>query len=154
MTFEAPTSTISSLRKNGSVPYFQDDYATIELDSTIPCIRMELNGVPRSSDHYQYVQLKRLELVMQEIGNYPNLNLLTDSSNAGPVLDEDVEHFRRNILPEIEKAGVENLAIVLPKSKYTILTVREMTEHTHSITVRYFETIHEAKTWLKNLPLE
>jgi hypothetical protein len=153
MTFEAPTSTISTLHKKEAAAYFQDDYATITLDESIPCIRTELNGVPRSSEHYQYVQLKRLELVLQEIGKYPKLHLLTDSSNAGPVLDEDVEHFRRNILPEIEKAGVQNLAIVLPKSKYTILTIREMTEHTHSITVRYFETIQEAKIWLKKMTL-
>jgi hypothetical protein len=152
MTFEAPIKTIDSLQSKTEA-YFHDDYATITLDESIPCIRMELNGVPRSSDHYQFVQLKRLELVHQEIGNFPLLHLLTDSSNAGPVLDEDVEHFRRNILPEIEKLGVQNLAIVLPKSKYTILTIREMTEHTHSINVRYFETIQEAKIWLKKMTL-
>jgi hypothetical protein len=152
MTFEAPTSTISSLHKDATA-YFHDDYATIALDESIPCIRVDLNGVPRTSEHYQYIQSKRLELIEKEIGNFPKLHLLTDSSNAGPVLDEDVDHFRKNVLPEIEKLGVENLAIVVPKSKYTILTIKDMTEHTHSINVRYFETIQEAKIWLKKLTL-
>jgi|SRR5690349_20370052 len=153
MTFEAPTSTITSLHKMKAV-YFQDEYATIGLDDSIPCIGMELNGVPKTSEHYRFVQTKRLELISREIKNYPKLHLLTDSSNAGPVLDEDVEHFRRDVLPEIERLGIRHLAIVLPKSKYTILAIKEMTEHTHTINVRYFETIQEAKIWLKKMTIE
>ena len=77
--------------------FYQDEYATIELDDSIPCIRLTLNGVPRYSEHYNFVQKKRLELMYQEIKNYPKLHMLTDSRTAGPVLDEDVLHFRMHI---------------------------------------------------------
>ena len=152
MSFVETTPTITSLQSMIK-PFFKDDYATIELDDSIPCIRLELNGVPRSSEHYRLVQSKRLELMTREIKNYPKLHMLTDSRNAGPVLDEDVEHFKSHVLQELEKAGVRYLAIVIPRSKFTILTIKEMTENTRVLTVRYFESLREAKLWLRKMTL-
>src|SRR5687767_10315564 len=102
MSFVETSPTITRLQSMIK-PFFKDDFATVELDDSIPCIRLELNGVPRSSEHYHLVQSKRLELMRREIKNYPKLHMLTDSRNAGPVLDEDVEHFKKNVLPEMDK---------------------------------------------------
>ncbi|RAW02825.1 SpoIIAA family protein [Pseudochryseolinea flava] len=134
-------------------PFYQDEYATIELDDSIPCIRLTLNGLPRYSEHYEMVQQKRLELMRQEIKNYPKLHMLTDSSTAGPVLDEDVLHFKTKVMPEMEKAGVRYLAIVMPTSKFTQLTIREMTEDVRQISVRYFDSMREARAWLRKMTL-
>ncbi len=132
-------------------PFFKDDYATIELDDTVPCITLTLSGVPRYSEHYQEVQERRIALLKREIKNYPKLHMLTDSRMAGPVLDEDVTHFRECVLPEMERTGVRNLAIVMPKSKFTTLTIREMTENTRVMVVRYFDSMREARGWLKKM---
>jgi hypothetical protein len=133
--------------------FYQDEYATIELDDSIPCVKLTLNGVPRYSEHYEFVQKKRLELIRQEIRNYPKLHMLTDSRTAGPVLDEDVNHFKSRVLPEMERAGVRYLAIVMPKSKYTQLTIRDMTQEVQVMTIRYFESMREARHWLKRMTL-
>ena len=132
-------------------PFFKDEYATIELDESIPCVKLTLNGIPRYSEHYQFVQTKRLELMREQIRNYPKLHMLTDSRTAGPVLDEDVEHFKSNVMPEMEKAGVRYLAIVMPKSKFTQLTIKEMTEHTQVIKVQCFDSMREARHWLRKM---
>ena len=132
-------------------PFYKDEYATIELDEATPCIHLTLNGIPRYSEHYQYVQQKRLELIHREINNYPQLHMLTDSSLAGPVLDEDVDYFKRNILPAMENAGIRFLAIVVPQNKFTQLTIKEMTEQAKLMTIRYFEGLQEAKLWLKKI---
>lgn len=132
-------------------PFFKDEYATVELDDTIPCVKLTLNGIPRYSEHYQFVQTKRLQLMHEQIRNYPKLHMLTDSRTAGPVLDEDVEHFKSKVIPEMEKAGVRYLAIVMPKSKFTQLTIKEMTEHTQVIKVQYFESMREARHWLRKM---
>jgi hypothetical protein len=132
-------------------PFFKDEYATIELDESIPCVKLTLNGIPRYSEHYQFVQTKRLELMHEQIRSYPKLHMLTDSRTAGPVLDEDVEHFKSNVMPDMEKAGVRYLAIVMPKSKFTQLTIKEMTEHTRVIKVQYFESMREARHWLRKM---
>jgi len=134
-------------------PFFKDEYATIELDESIPCIKLTLNGLPRYSEHYHFVQAKRLELMHDQIKNYPKLHMLTDSRTAGPVLDEDVAHFKTNVMPEMEKAGVRYLAIVMPKNKFTQLTIKEMTDDTEIMKVQYFESVREARHWLRKMTL-
>jgi hypothetical protein len=131
--------------------FYQDEYATIELDDSIPCIRLTLNGVPRYSEHYNFVQKKRLELMYQEIKNYPKLHMLTDSRTAGPVLDEDVLHFRMHIMPAMENAGIRCLALVMPSSKFTQLTIRDMTAGARIMTVQYFDSMREARHWLRKM---
>jgi hypothetical protein len=150
MSFVESTEALSSLQ-NMIKPFFKDEYATIELDDSIPCVKLTLNGVPRYSEHYNLVQSKRIELVNREIGNYQRLHLLTDSRTAGPVLDEDVEHFKTHVLPAMERAGVRYLAIVMPSSKFTQLTIKEMTQHAQVMTIRYFESMREARLWLRKI---
>lgn len=132
-------------------PFFEDDYAVIEFDETIPCIKVTLRGVPKSSEHYQLVQAKRLELMAAQIGNYPKLHMLTDSSTAGPVLDEDIGYFKDEVMPAMEKAGIRYLAIVVPTNKFTQLTIREMTQDADVMKVRYFDSLRDAKQWLRRM---
>jgi hypothetical protein len=139
--------------KNLSKPFFKDDYATIELDDSVPCIRVTFDGVPRSSEHYQQVQIKRIELMKREIRNFPKLHMLTDSRTASPVLDEDVEFFKKNVLPEMERTGIRFLAIVMPKSKFTQLTIKDMTSEVKTMSIRYFHTMRDARHWLRKMTL-
>jgi hypothetical protein len=150
MSFAEFASTLSSSECMVK-PFYQDEYATIELDDSIPCVRLTLDGVPRYSEHYNFVQKKRLELMHQEIRNYPKLHMLTDSRTAGPVLDEDVHYFKTNVMPAMERAGVRYLAIVMPASKFTRMTIREMTEDPRLMTVQYFDSMREARHWLRKM---
>jgi hypothetical protein len=132
-------------------PFYKDEYATIELDDSIPCIKLTLEGLPRYSEHYQYVQAKRLELMRSEVKNYPKLHMLTDSRSAGPVLDEDVVYFKNHVMAEMERSGIRFLAIVLPSNKFTQLTIKEMTEDAELMQVRGFESVREARLWLRKM---
>lgn len=134
-------------------PYFEDEYAVVELDETIPCVKLTLNGIPRYSEHYQLVQEKRLELIRSEVGNYPRLHMLTDSRTAGPVLDEDVNYFKTHVMPAMETAGIRYLAIVLPVNKFTQLTIKEMTTGAEIMKVRYFDSMREARAWLRKMTI-
>src|SRR5688572_18449121 len=141
--------------KSASVikPFYKDEYATLELDDSIPCIRLTLEGIPRYSEHYQFVQQKRLELIRQEVGNYPKLHMLTDSRTAGPVLDEDVQYFKEHIMPAMEKIGIRYLAVVMPNSKFTRLSIAEMERARQSMEVRNFESMREARSWLRKMTM-
>jgi hypothetical protein len=143
-------SALQSLERV-SKTHFKDEYATIELDDSIPCIKLTLDGVPKSSEHYVLVQAKRLELMNQEIRNYPKLHMLTDSRTAGPVLDEDVEHFKNQVMPAMENAGIRCLAIVMPKGRFTQLTIKDMTDITRVMSVKYFGSVREARHWLRKM---
>lgn len=129
--------------------FYSDDYATIELDDAVPCVRLTLRGVPHSSEHYQLVQTKRLELMREVMPRFRKLHMLTDSLAAGPVLNEDVSYFKTEVLPTMEEAGIRCLAIVLPRSRFTMLTIQEMTENARKIVVRYFDNLAEARNWLQ-----
>src|SRR5688572_23137708 len=146
-TLNSPVFKHESIAK----PFFKDEYATVELDDSIPCIKLTLEGIPRYSEHYQFVQQKRLELIKQEIGNYPKLHMLTDSRMAGPVLDEDINYFKTQVMPEMEKIGIRYLAVVMPSSKFTRLSIKEMEEGAAVMKVRNFESIREARSWLRKM---
>jgi hypothetical protein len=130
--------------------YYQDEYATLELDESVPCVKLKLDGMPRFSEHYQLVQTKRLELMREGMKRHKLLHMLTDSRTAGPVLEEDVQYFKDKILAEMEKAGVRYLAIVMPTNVFTRMTIQDMTSNLNLITVRYFESIREAREWLRS----
>ncbi len=132
-------------------PFYKDEYATLELDDSIPCIKLTLNGIPRYSEHYQFVQQKRLELIRQEMGNYPKLHMLTDSRAAGPVLDEDIHYFKNQVLPQMEKIGIRYLAVVMPSNKFTLLSIIEMEEGAATMKVRNFDSVREARSWLRKM---
>jgi hypothetical protein len=130
--------------------YYQDEYATIELDESVPCVKVKMDGMPKSSEHYQFIQTKRLELMHDAAKRHKLLHMLTDSRTAGPVLEEDVKYFREKVLFEMEKAGVRFLAVVMPSNVFTRMTIQDMTSNTNLITVRYFESVREAREWLRS----
>lgn len=130
--------------------FYRDDYALIELDEDIPCVKLTITGVPRFSEHYQLVQIKRLELMHRELKNFERLHMLTDSRLAGPVLDEDVNFFKESVLPQMEEAGIRFLAVVQPTGKFTRHTIREMIANARSIEVCTFDDMREARHWLRS----
>jgi hypothetical protein len=119
--------------------FYKDEYATIELDDEVPCVKLTIQGVPRFSEHYQLVQVKRLELMHREISNFEILHMLTDSRAAGPVLNEDVDFFKLNILPEMERVGIRYLAVVM-----------EMVADANTTEVRTFDDMRQARAWLRS----
>jgi hypothetical protein len=130
--------------------FYEDQYAMVSFVESIPCIKVKLSGVPHSSEHYQFVNLKLLEVIQSEVENYCRLHLLTDSTKAGVVLEEDLEYYKMNIIPEIERAGIRYHAIVLPESLFGRLFVQQASFSTKKLKVEYFNTISGASKWLKN----
>ena len=130
--------------------FYQDEYATLELDESVPCVKLKLDGMPRFSEHYQLIQSKRLELMRDAMKRHKLVHMLTDSRSAGPVLEDDVQYFRERVLPEMEAAGVRYLAIVMPSNVFTRMTIQDMTSTADKATVRYFESIREAREWLRS----
>lgn len=130
--------------------FYEDQYATLSFEDAIPCVKLKLNGVPQSSDHYQFVHHKLLDSVHTGFENYVRLHLLTDNSKAGLVLDEDIQYYQTAILPALEKAGIRFHAIVLPGS----LLVRQVTHQTmlstKKLKVACFDSIRGAHAWLKH----
>jgi hypothetical protein len=144
------------LQNNGYVAdmvqrrFFEDQYAEVTLHESIPCVKIKLDGVPKTSEHYQLVYRKLVESVEVTTKQYYRMHLLTDSTNAGFVLDEDIHFYQHYVLPAIERAGLRYHAIVLPKSYLGRLFVNQHAMKTNKLQIKYFDSVRSACSWLRN----
>ena len=128
---------------------YEDQYVTLSVIESVPCIKVKLFGVPKDSDHYQLVQAKVLETIRNEISNFCRLHLLTDTSEGGLVLDEDIMYYKKNVIPRLEEAGIRYHAIVLPQ-KFFARWIRNQTALSdRKLNVQYFYNLLDARRWLK-----
>lgn len=129
--------------------FYEDQDANVSIVEAVPCIKVKLSGFPRGSEHYQFVQSKLLETVRDQIKKYCRLHLLTDTTEAGLVLDEDMLYYKMNIIPAMEEAGIRYHAIVLPQ-KFIACWIKKQTAVTlRKFKVEYFESVFDAVRWLK-----
>lgn len=129
--------------------FYEDQYASVSMVESVPCVKVKLSGFPKGSDHYQYVQTKLLETIRQESSNYCRLHLLTDNTEAGLVLDEDMTFFKSYIIPAMEEAGVRYHAIVLPQNFFGKVIKTQTALSNRKLKVEYFDSVSGAFKWLK-----
>jgi hypothetical protein len=129
---------------------YKDTYANVSLIESVPCIRIRLNGVPQSSEHYQFVQNKLVEFLYIAKQNYFKIHLLTDISKAGLVLDEDMNFYNENIIPAIENSGVRHHAMILPENFFVRMVVNQFSPPSKKIHVEYFNNVKAANRWLRS----
>jgi hypothetical protein len=129
--------------------FYEDQYASVSMVESVPCVKVKLSGFPKGSDHYQYVQSKLLETIRQERSNYCRLHLLTDNTEAGLVLDEDMSYFKSYIIPAMEEAGIRYHAIVLPQNFFGKVIKNQTALSNRKLKVEYFDSVSGAFKWLK-----
>lgn len=141
---EEPAMHTPSTRKK----FYEDKYAVVSFDESIPCISVILSGVPHCSEHYKLVHLKVLQCIQGKIGKHPRLHLLTDSTKAGIVLEEDLAYYKMHILPAMGDAGIRYHAIVLPKGAFGRFFMHQVSLSTEKLEVKCFNTAPSAYEWL------
>jgi hypothetical protein len=129
--------------------FYEDQYASVSVVESVPCVKVKLSGFPSGSDHYQFVQTKLLETIRDQINNFCRLHLLTDSTEAGLVLDEDITYYKMNIIPAMEEAGIRYHAIVLPQNFFANCIRNQTTLPSRKLKVEYFDSVLNAFKWLK-----
>jgi hypothetical protein len=129
--------------------FYEDQYASVSVVESVPCVKVKLSGCPQGSDHYQFVQSKLLETIRNQISKYCRLHLLTDSTEAGLVLDEDMMFYKMNIIPAMEEAGIRYHAIVLPQHFFARWIRNQTTISHRKLKVEYFNSVLEAFRWLR-----
>jgi hypothetical protein len=129
--------------------FYEDEYASVSVVESVPCVKIKLSGFPTGSDHYRFVQSKLLETIWNQINNFCRLHLLTDSTEAGLVLEEDIMYYKMNIIPRLEEAGIRYHAIVLPPNFVARWIRNQMEFSNRKLTVKFFDTLRDARRWLK-----
>ena len=129
--------------------FYEDQYDSVSVVESVPCVKVKLSGFPSGSDHQQFVQTKLLETIRDQINNFCRLHLLTDSTEAGLVLDEDITYYKMNIIPAMEEAGIRYHAIVLPQNFFAKWIRNQTTSSNRKLKVEYFDNVLSAFKWLK-----
>ena len=129
--------------------FYEDQYASVSVVESVPCVKIKLSGFPTGSDHYRFVQSKLLETIWNQINNFCRLHLLTDSTEAGLVLEEDIMYYKMNIIPRLEEAGIRYHAIVLPPNFVARWIRNQMDFSNRKLKVKFFDTLADARRWLK-----
>ena len=129
--------------------FYEDQYASVSVVESVPCVKIKLSGFPTGSDHYQFVQSKLLEIIWNQINNFCRLHLLTDSTEAGLVLEEDIMYYKMNIIPRLEEAGIRYHAIVLPPNFVARWIRNQMDLSNRKLKVEFFDKLQDARRWLK-----
>ena len=129
--------------------FYEDEYASVSVVESVPCVKIKLSGFPTGSDHYRFVQSKLLETIWNQINNFCRLHLLTDSTEAGLVLEEDIMYYKMNIIPRLEEAGIRYHAIVLPPNFVARWIRNQMDFSNRKLKVKFFDTLADARRWLK-----
>ena len=129
--------------------FYEDQYASVSVVESVPCVKIKLSGFPTGSDHYQFVQSKLLETIRDQVSKYCRLHLLTDSTEAGLVLDEDITYYKMNIIPAMEEAGIRYHAIVLPQNFFARWIRNQTAFSSRKLKVEYFDNVLSAFKWLK-----
>lgn len=129
--------------------FYEDEYASVSVVESVPCVKIKLSGFPTGSDHYRFVQSKLLETIWNQINNFCRLHLLTDSTEAGLVLEEDIMYYKMNIIPRLEEAGIRYHAIVLPPNFVARWIRNQMDFSNRKLKVKFFDKLADARKWLK-----
>ena len=129
--------------------FYEDQYASVSVVESVPCVKIKLSGFPTGSDHYRFVQSKLLETIWNQINNFCRLHLLTDSTEAGLVLEEDIMYYKMNIIPRLEEAGIRYHAIVLPPNFVARWIRNQMALSNRKLKVKFFDKLQDARRWLK-----
>lgn len=128
--------------------YYSDNYASIEWDADLKCIKTTITGIPRHSHHFRLIQRKRIEFISLLKERFGDFNLLTDSRKAGPLIPEDVSFFKSKIVPRLASLGVTRMAVLEPESIFSRLVVRDMVEGSTKVKLQVFSDENQAKDWL------
>ena len=131
---------------------FDNDYVTLSLDETVPCLEWIGKGyVP--SKAFRDSEEKSLQFYLQYKGRYPRLEWFVDAREIGPLSPQDTQWVADAILPKFAAAGLKKEAFVVPTGVLGKMVVKDYESKAGTkIEVQVFDTVEAAKNWLKALP--
>lgn len=115
------------------------NYLQIAVDPQKGCLVQIWTGYC-TSEEFREGQQKSLDLFVENCC----IHFISDTTNAYPLEDEELDWVSRNITPKLRKAGMDTINFVIPSSVYTRLTL-EVLEKTdreiNNIPMKFFGSL-------------
>jgi hypothetical protein len=140
--------------EEGSMIYFDTSYAFVEWDEANRFVLLEWRD-------FAFGEGYRLALnkVIEALTNHGSTKLLADSRKMRAIPQEDQEWLMKDWVPRSQKAGLKHSAVVIPKTMLGQLSLKQLMKagsgpnrYVSTDGASYFETVEDAKKWLRSLP--
>ncbi|HLM71294.1 MAG TPA: STAS/SEC14 domain-containing protein [Polyangiaceae bacterium] len=134
--------------------YLDTPQALVAWDPVTRCVLVEWRDFA-FGEEYRAV----LNAILKALVDHKANKLLADSRKMKATPQEDQDWLMKDWVPRSAKAGLKHSAVVLPKSTLGQMTLQRLMQAStgskrlvSSDGTSYFETIEDAKKWLKSLP--
>jgi len=134
---------------------FSTNNIVFYIDETVPCLINEWRGFIKSSDFRSGI-LKLLAVYKEQQPHYQTLYLLADTRTLGVISREDLAWVTEEINPQYVALGTHYEAFVVSKDAFGQISLnRYMVSTTKkgNFTVQIFDTMEDAKAWLRSLTI-
>ncbi|WP_375563204.1 STAS/SEC14 domain-containing protein [Bernardetia sp. OM2101] len=133
------------------MPLFEEKYLTIHHDQEVECIHMQWTGFATSQKYKQ-----GMNTGLEKVKEKKVIRWLANMVEMGAITPEDQKWTNEDWFPRLLGAGVRIAAVVMSKDIFNQLAVKkigkDMTDNTY--TMHFFESLEEAKEWLKEYQVE
>lgn len=135
---------------NGIDVVVQTPNVSVVWDKGAKCVRIAWQGSFESGAEYRQLLMRLLDIIVEKRG----CRLLFDMRNMPVVTPEDQAWVQREWMPRSLEVGLKYSAVVMPKAAISRLTLRHIAKDASHIDRQraYFETLEEAREWLKSMP--
>jgi hypothetical protein len=125
---------------------FQNDFQTIQLDESVPCLVYRVGRLPSSSESIR--EGGRNMVKFSQL--YPVKSVLVVAGGSMGILFEDIEWNSLYVTPRLIEAGIKKIAIVGLDNDLVKMSVQEYMELTANAPLHQFvfKTEDEARAWL------
>lgn len=91
-----------------------------------------------------------LDAGLAQVREHVGRRMVADHSMLN-LQDEDEAYFLKQWIPQLAKAGVERLAVVVPRRQYVQIPKTRLMQRLKSggLTLHYFDDMDEARIWVK-----
>lgn len=132
---------------------FNTNNIRMYIDDSVPCLVNEWQGFIKSAEFRAGI-LTLLEIYQQQKIYYPKLSLLADTRTLGVISREDLTWVVEEINPRYIELECQYEAFVVSQDMFGQTALQRYTTQTTasgSFVVQIFDTLDNAKDWLKSL---
>lgn len=123
---------------------YQTSTVTVAIEEKTKVMTQKWNGFS-SSEVFREAIDKSLEAVKKN-GVKAILNDTLDQAVVKP----DDSQYAASVMPKLFMSGLKAMAIVLPKSVFTQMSIKKFQEDTKGANIKLFTSNTDAKEWIEN----
>jgi hypothetical protein len=132
-----------------SVYFSRHGVAVVTWDPTVQAVYIEAQSWADPSE-----MAALMEAGLQALTEHGGSRWLADGRNMKGIKQTDQDWIVQEFFPRAVTAGLERVALVIPKSGLALKTVDQLVERLPAATVEvaYFSTVAEGRSWLTSSP--